>query len=104
VEQYGVRSVFGITALFPLIVSVAAVLIQEQPQRAGYQPLPEADSGSGDGADGGPLVLLVQLVQLVQLGCLRWLAPSWCAGCGWTRGLLAAWRLPCAAGPAWRQR
>lgn len=31
VESWGPRGVFGLTAVFPLIVSLAAVLIREQP-------------------------------------------------------------------------
>lgn len=48
VQQYGVRPVFGITALFPLIVSVSALLIAEQPTRgAGYQPLSSSEPADG---------------------------------------------------------
>ena len=47
VESYGPRTVFGVTAIFPLIVSGAALLIAEQPVR----PM-EVATGAGELAYG----------------------------------------------------
>lgn len=50
VQDYGTRFVFGLTALFPLVVSASALLIDEKPvaRRAGVHV--------GSGSDGGGLV------------------------------------------------
>ncbi len=58
VETYGVRFVFGMTALFPLIVSGSALLIDEQRVGgAGFSgsrgPTAAAELGRGNGAGGG---------------------------------------------------
>lgn len=46
------RPVFGITALFPLIVSVSALLIAEQPSRAGgYTALASSEPADGSASD-----------------------------------------------------
>ncbi|KAL6763052.1 BT1 family-domain-containing protein [Haematococcus lacustris] len=53
VETYGTRFVFGVTALFPLIVSCSALLINEKrPPRGGHPVWGAAGAG---GAAGGPV-------------------------------------------------
>lgn len=54
VEAYGPRGVFGLTALFPLIVSLSAVFISEQPVvRRGRGKRERPSDGGADEAESG---------------------------------------------------
>lgn len=44
-QDYGSRTVFGITALLPLLVSFAALLIDEAPVTGGYTLLSSSSAG-----------------------------------------------------------
>ncbi|MEW5305879.1 MAG: hypothetical protein WDW36_008394 [Sanguina aurantia] len=47
VQDYGVRTVFGLTAMFPLVVSGAALLINEKPVSRNWMLLPSHEEGDG---------------------------------------------------------
>ncbi|KAL3141007.1 hypothetical protein ABBQ32_005521 [Trebouxia sp. C0010 RCD-2024] len=57
VEAYGPRGVFGLTALFPLIVSLSAVFISEQPVvRSGSHKRDRPSEDNADAAESGRLL------------------------------------------------
>jgi hypothetical protein len=53
VEQYGSTTVFVLTAIFPLIVSASALLIDEQRVRTGQRPAAAAAASAAQAADSG---------------------------------------------------
>ena len=56
VEAYGPRGVFGLTALFPLMVSLSAVFISEQPVISSARHKRGSGSGEQDEAESGRAV------------------------------------------------
>ena len=53
VDAYGPRGVFGLTALFPLMVSLSAVFISEQPVVSSARHKRDSGSGEQDEAESG---------------------------------------------------
>lgn len=56
VDAYGPRGVFGLTALFPLMVSLSAVFISEQPVVSRARHKRDSGSGEQDEAESGGLL------------------------------------------------
>lgn len=75
IEQYGVSFVFGITALFPLLISASALLVEEEPVKgiqvgsASSDSSPSGDSGNGTGGKGDESVLMALREQV--RSCMR---------------------------------
>lgn len=60
VQLYGTRTVFGLTAVFPLIISLSAMLIQEERVSLGpYLPVSARGDGSSSPAAPNPMAGLV---------------------------------------------
>ena len=64
VEAYGPRAVFGLTAVFPLLVSVSAVFISEQPIVNARHKRSEADAGDAELGKSRPLYGILHVIYL----------------------------------------
>ena len=62
VEAYGPRAVFGLTAVFPLLVSVSAVFISEQPIVNARHKRSEADADNAELGTSRPLYGILHVI------------------------------------------
>ena len=59
VDAYGPRGVFGLTAVFPLMVSLSAVFISEQPVASTARHRRNSGDGQQDKAESGAVIRMV---------------------------------------------